>query len=103
MTVFIVPPRYVFLKIDHQPVGRGESLRVLGSAKMAVITFSDFVVVTHHADDPDNVSQPVFEFVRRASNRFWNPPQNQFSERVSGIDDARACNQRCIHAGGDAT
>ena len=41
-----------------QSFGCGESVRVLGSAKMAVVTFSNLVVVTHHADRPNNVTYP---------------------------------------------
>ena len=76
MTVFIVAPRYVFLKIGCQPLGCAESVRVLSSTKMAVIPFSHLVVVAHHADGFDNISQLVLELVCRAHKRFWNPQQD---------------------------
>jgi hypothetical protein len=43
-TVFIVPPRNVFLEIDHQPLSGAELVRVLGHAEMTVVVSKLFFI-----------------------------------------------------------
>ena len=90
ITVFMVPPRNVKLKVGHQLVRRRKHVRVLISTKMAMVTFACLVVVAHDACPAHHIRQPVLECVQRARNRFRKPPEYQFSKGGLGISNPSA-------------
>jgi hypothetical protein len=80
VTVFIVPPRNVALKIGDQLIGRGEGLAAFLAAEVPMIAFPCLIVEPQNALVVYDIGEPVFECVTRSSAGFRYSPENQLGE-----------------------
>ena len=99
MTVFMVPPCYVFLKINHQLFRRYKLVVAFNRAEMSMVTFANLVVVTNDAYRVNHVGKSVLEVMVRACNRLWDLPKNQLGKSARRVNDASSRNQYCLHVG----
>lgn len=66
---------------------------------MAVIALAGFVVVAQHAFAGNDKRQAVLEPVRRALDRVWNTPDDDFDEGILGKDMALLGQRLRLHVG----
>jgi hypothetical protein len=99
VTVFIVPPRNVALKIDDQLLGRGEDEVAFLAAEVPMIAFACFVVEPQNALALYDVREPIFERVIRSSKRFRYSPKNQLGERAFRVDNSSTEQLYRLHVG----
>ena len=59
----------------HQPP---ECVIGFDLAQMLVVSLSDLIVITHHADIVVDKRKPVFEIMRASGERLWQFSDNQF-------------------------
>lgn len=75
VTVFIVPPRYVSLKICDQLIRCGEAVDACFAAEVPVVAFANLIVVAKNAHTMHHMRQSVIVTVSRTSYGFWQLPQ----------------------------
>jgi hypothetical protein len=88
VTVFIVPPHNITLKVGDQLLGRRESVGTFLAAEMPMIAFACLIVEPQNALAPYDVRKPVLECVIRSSNGFRYSPENQFGEGTFRINNS---------------
>ena len=76
VTVFIIPPRYVALKVGDQLLGRGEGVTAFLAAEVPMIAFTCFVVEPQNALAVYDVSEPILEGMIRSGKGFRYSPEN---------------------------
>src|SRR3989442_9178652 len=75
VTVFMVPPRNIALKVSDELVWRLEGIGAFLPIDVPVIALADLVVIAHDADAVHDVRQPILVPVRRAGHWFRNLPE----------------------------
>ena len=75
MTVFIVPPRYVSLKVSDQLFRREEGVVAFLAAKVPMITFACLIIEPQNALAVYYVREPVLEGVIRSGKGFRYSPE----------------------------
>jgi len=65
VTVFIIPPRDVILKVGHQSLRGVEFICELEVPVMSMIALSGFIVVSENARSVDNIGQPILVLMYR--------------------------------------
>jgi len=76
VTIFIVPPRYVALKIGDQLLRRGEGVVAFLAAEVPIIAFACLVVEPQNALAIYNVGEPALKRVARSGKRFRYSQEN---------------------------
>ena len=76
VTVFIVPPRNIALKIGDQLLGRGEGAVAFLTTEVPMIAFACLVVEPQNALALYDVREPILERVIRSNKRFRYSPEN---------------------------
>ncbi|HJS65986.1 MAG TPA: hypothetical protein VJ760_01470 [Nitrospiraceae bacterium] len=99
VTVFIVPPRYVALKIGDQLLGRGEGIVTFLTAKVPMIAFACLIVEPQNALTVYNVSEPVLEPVIRSGKGFRHSPENQLGEGAFRVNNSSTEKLHGLHVG----
>ena len=69
MTVFVVPPRNVALKVGDQLLRRGESVVAFLAAEVPMIAFACLIVEPQNALAVYDVREPVLERVIRSRQK----------------------------------
>jgi hypothetical protein len=87
MTVFIVPPRNVSLKVSDQLFGRGEGVLAFLSGKVTVIALTCLVVEPQNALAGHYIGEPVLEGMARTRERLLYSPKDQLSEGSFRVDN----------------
>jgi hypothetical protein len=99
VTVFIVPPRYVALKIGDQLLGRGEGVVTFLATEVPMITFACLIVEPQNALAIYDVCEPVLERVIRSSKGFRYSPENQLGERAFRVNNSSPEKFHGLHVG----
>jgi hypothetical protein len=99
VTVFIVPPRNVALKICDQLLGSGESVATFLASKMPMIAFARLVVEPQNAFAIYDVGEPVLERVIRSGKGFRYSPENQLGERAFRVNNSSPEKLLSLHVG----
>jgi hypothetical protein len=87
------------LEIGNELFWIHEHVRAFSAAEVPVIAFLSFVVVAHHTNSFDHISEPILESMRSAFDRGGQLPQHEFGKRRFSVDDAVSNQQRCLHVG----
>lgn len=99
VTVFIVPPRNLALKIGDQLLRGGEGVVAFLIANVPMIAFARLIVEAQNALAIYYICEPVFEVVPRPRQRFVYTPKNQFGEGILRIDNLSTEQLSCLHVG----
>ena len=99
VTVFIVPPRYVALKIGDQLLGRGEGVVTFLATEVPMITFACLIVEPQNALAIYNIGEPVLEPVIRSGEEFRYSPENQLGEGAFRINNSSPEKLHGLHVG----
>jgi hypothetical protein len=99
VTVFIVPPRNVALKVGDQLLGRGEGIVPFLAAEMPMIAFACLIVEPQNALAIYDVRKPVLEPVIRSGEGFRYSPENQLGEGAFRINNSSPEKLHGLHVG----
>jgi hypothetical protein len=99
VTVFIVPPRNVALKIGDQLLGSGERVAAFLAAEIPMIALACLIVEPQNAFAIYDVGKPVLERVIRSGKGLWYSPENQLGERAFRINNSSPEKLLSLHVG----
>jgi hypothetical protein len=84
MTVFMVPPLDIGLKVSHESIRCREGIVGFLASVMAMIALAALVVIPDHALTGNDVGQSVLERVTRRRERCGQTPNDHLGERIGG-------------------
>jgi hypothetical protein len=99
VTVFIVPPRNIALKVGDQLLRRGEGVVAFLATKVPMIAFACLVVEPQDTFAIYDIGEPVLEHVIRSGKGFRYSPKNQLGEGAFRINNSSPEKLYGLHVG----
>jgi hypothetical protein len=99
VTVFIVPPRYVTLKVGDQLLGCGEGVVAFLAAEVPMIAFACLIVEPQDTFAIYDIGEPVLERVIRSGKGFRYSPENQLGEGALRVNNSSPEKLHGLHVG----
>jgi hypothetical protein len=99
VTVFIIPPRNVALKVGDQLFRRGEGVVTFLAAEVPMIAFACLIVESQNALTVYHIGEPVLEPVIRSGKGLRYSPENQLGEGAFRVNNSSPEKLYRLHVG----